>query len=399
MTEETVGLRRALVDHMRDCGALHSARVVRAFLEVPRERFLSDVGAKGAYDDAPIVIKCEGDVPISSSSQPSMMGLMLEQLDAREGDRVLEIGTGSGYNAALLASIVGKSGSVSSVDIDPELTEAARARLDEHPNVLVWCGDGDTAALASGQRFDRIIVTAAASEVSPAQFAALRDGGRIVVPLELGALQASVALDRTGDRLVSRSCVAALFMPLRGAAPHLTHVVRIGEAPVLWLRLARNAPVDADALWALLCTGGTRAEGFSSGLDAAQIEGLSCWLDVSEPAFCSMTASGAAAARGIIPSLLPAGPRGGTWFGLTFGARSRDGLALLERAGDDLAMRVYGDEAAERALRAGIAGWVKAGRPRQDDLRIEIVFGELPALAPHAILSRRLRSTFLLSWR
>ncbi len=88
---------------------------------------MPEVGAAAAYRDEALVIKLDDDgLPVSSSSQPAMMAIMLDQLDLQRGHRVLEIGTGSGYNAAIMSAVVGPRGQVSTVDIDAEL--AARAR-------------------------------------------------------------------------------------------------------------------------------------------------------------------------------------------------------------------------------------------------------------------------------
>ena len=112
---------------------------------MPREAFLPGSGLVAAYADEPIVIKRDSDdVPISSSSQPSMMAIMLEQLEPAPGHRVLEIGTGTGYNAALLAELVGDRGLVVSVDIDQDLVEGARENLVRagYSGVRVVCADG-----------------------------------------------------------------------------------------------------------------------------------------------------------------------------------------------------------------------------------------------------------------
>ena len=122
-----------------------------AFRTVRRHMFMPGVEPERAYRDEPLIIKSDPHrVPISSSSQPAIMARMLEQLDVRLGHRVLEIGTGSGYNAALLAQLVGETGAVVSVDIDVDLVEDARARLAECgvSQVTVGCGDG-----GSGQGF------------------------------------------------------------------------------------------------------------------------------------------------------------------------------------------------------------------------------------------------------
>jgi len=125
-------LRNQLVSELRESGHVSSERVAAAFRTVRRHVFVPGVEPERAYRDEPLIIKSDPHrVPISSSSQPAIMARMLEQLDVRPGHRVLEIGTGSGYNAALLAQLVGESGAVVSVDIDVDLVEDARARLAE----------------------------------------------------------------------------------------------------------------------------------------------------------------------------------------------------------------------------------------------------------------------------
>lgn len=127
-------LRRQMVEQLEGDGCLTSPVVGRAFRSVPRERFLSEIaereGLERVYQDQAIVTaKDERGIPASSSSQPSMMASMLEQLDLRPGQRVLEIGAGTGYNAALLARIVGARGEVTSVELDPATARGARRGL------------------------------------------------------------------------------------------------------------------------------------------------------------------------------------------------------------------------------------------------------------------------------
>ena len=119
----------ALVAALRAAGVAPE-RVVEAFGRVPREAFLPGVEPAAAYADDAVVTRTGPDgLPTSSSSQPSLMAAMLARLDVRPGDRVLEIGAGTGFNAALLADLAGPEGRVTAVDIQPEVAEAAAANL------------------------------------------------------------------------------------------------------------------------------------------------------------------------------------------------------------------------------------------------------------------------------
>jgi len=105
--------RARLVTELRHRGSGLSRSVQNAFARVPRHVFVPEVGPAAAYRDEAFVIKCGPDgMPVSSSSQPAMMAIMLDQLGLRPGHRVLEIGTGSGYNAAVMAAVVGPDGEV-----------------------------------------------------------------------------------------------------------------------------------------------------------------------------------------------------------------------------------------------------------------------------------------------
>jgi len=169
-------------------------RVREAFLKVSRYHFVPQYFVREqpmlwgchdtheiVYQDRTFVTKVnEKQMPCSSSSQPSIMAAMLEALDLFPGARVLEIGTGTGYNAALLAEIVGESGSVMSVDVDEDLAHLAEQRLTEagYSNVQVVHTDA-LAAIPSGL-FDHLILTGGYPRVLPIWIAALNAEGKMV---------------------------------------------------------------------------------------------------------------------------------------------------------------------------------------------------------------------------
>jgi protein-L-isoaspartate(D-aspartate) O-methyltransferase len=145
-----------------------------------------------------------------------MIAQMLELLDARSGARILEIGTGSGYNAALLATIAGPRGVVVTVELEADLAQRARTILDElgFHNVDVRTGNGET--LPIDGMFDRIIVTAREDDIPLVWWDALGEGGRIVIPLDLPyGGERVVAFVRTGNRLLSIATQPCLFIGMR----------------------------------------------------------------------------------------------------------------------------------------------------------------------------------------
>lgn len=217
-----------------------------------RERWL-----RGAYADAPLATRLRDGELLSSSSQPSLMAAMLVALRTAGGEKVLEIGAGSGYNAALLSYRLGED-NVVTVDIDPEITESARRHLDAagyHPVVVT--GDG-ARGVPEHAPYDRIIATCALPVIPRAWLAQCRPGGRIVTPFATGV----VALDvRDAGHAEGRFLdTPAYFVPLRGAprptaqAPHLAGLPRRARESELFrflLALTRGSldPEEACALW------------------------------------------------------------------------------------------------------------------------------------------------------
>ena len=137
-------LHQALVDHLISGGCIRRPQIEAASRAVPRHQFHPEVALEQVYHDEAVPTKRLGDQMVSSSSQPAVMAVMLEQLQLKPGHRVLEIGAGTGYNAALLAHLVGETGQVVSVDIDEDIAAKARAHLAAagSERVLVVCGDG-----------------------------------------------------------------------------------------------------------------------------------------------------------------------------------------------------------------------------------------------------------------
>ena len=199
--------RTRLVDGLRDSGRLCSAAVEEAFRTVPRHLFLPGVPLARAYADEAVAVQAVDGVTTSSASQPSMMAIMLAQLDLGPGHRVLEIGAGTGYNAALMARLVGPQGRVVAVDIDSDLVEGADLHLAAAgvSDVELVCADG-ALGHPPGAPYDRIVLTVGSGVVRPEWIAQLAPGGRLLLPLALRGTQLSVALD-LGDDGMLRSAI------------------------------------------------------------------------------------------------------------------------------------------------------------------------------------------------
>jgi protein-L-isoaspartate(D-aspartate) O-methyltransferase len=174
-----------------------------------RERWV-----RGAYEDMPLATRLRDGELLSSSSQPSLMAQMLVALRVGEGDRVLEVGAGTGYNAALLAHRLGDDDLVTTIDLEPEITESARQHLTAagyRPAVVT--GDG-ARGVPERAPFDRIIATCELPRVPRAWLAQCRPGARILTPLATGLLALTVRdAEHAEGRFLS---TPAYFVPLRG---------------------------------------------------------------------------------------------------------------------------------------------------------------------------------------
>lgn len=215
-------LRRQMVARLKDAGTLVSPAVEQAMAQVPRHAFVPLVDCRSAYLDQAVLVKHAADgSPVSSASQPTIVAIMLEQLSVQPGSRVLEVGTGTGYNAALLALLVGDGGHVVSVELEPDLANRAiktLAQLGEH-RVEVVVGDGRL-GYSPRAPYDRVIVTAGARNVADSWTDQLASEGRLVVPIvDEHGLGSIVVVEKHDDQMSRRAGVCCGFLPIRDAAP------------------------------------------------------------------------------------------------------------------------------------------------------------------------------------
>ena len=172
------------------------------------------------YSDKALITAVEGVQPTSSTSQPTVIARMLELMELAPGMRVLEIGTGTGYNAALLAEIVGSSGSVSTVEFQEDVAERASEYLQEegYAGVRVFCRDGYL-GIPEAAPFDRIVATVGCSGLSPHWLEQLAPNGAMLIPLQHGQFDPLVMIRRDSEdpsRAVGRIVGRSAFMPIQG---------------------------------------------------------------------------------------------------------------------------------------------------------------------------------------
>jgi protein-L-isoaspartate(D-aspartate) O-methyltransferase len=209
-------LVRRLVDQ-----GIRDPRVLAAFARVPRSFFVPDDARDEAEADRPLEIGCGQTI-----SQPYVVAAMIEALDMTGRERVLEVGTGSGYATAILAEMMPVGAEIRSVEIIPELAERARRVLAElgYGNVQVRLGDG-ALGWPEAAPFDVILVSAAPSEVPPALLDQLAPGGRLVLPVGPSPEQQELQLWRRvpSGRLEKRGLMQVRFVPLTGSSQRSVH--------------------------------------------------------------------------------------------------------------------------------------------------------------------------------
>src|SRR5690606_26842832 len=213
-------LRAQLIDHLVETGCVRTPRVEEAMRTVPRHLFVPNAPLEKAYGNTPVDTKFDGSGrSISCASQPDIVAMMLEQLDVQPGQKVLELGAGTGFNAGLLGYLVGETGHVTTIDVDEDIVDGARGGLAAAGihNVEVVLGDG-AVGHASNAPYDRIEATVGAHGVPHAWLDQLAPGGRLLTPLRLrGSVSRSIAFENQDGAWRSVGSQMNTFMPRRGA--------------------------------------------------------------------------------------------------------------------------------------------------------------------------------------
>lgn len=305
-------LRDAMVKQIEAAGYAVDEQVQRALRSVERHHFVPDAAIEDAYAPDIVVTKraADGEV-LSCLSHPSIVALQLGQLAVRPGQRVLEIGAGAGYNAALLARLVGPGGQVTAIDVDPDAVDNARRRLAAVGvgNVEVVLADGALGHPA-GAPFDRILATVGAYGIPDAWLGQLTPDGRLVVPVRIrGSVSRSIAFER-GDNGRWRSVDHQMcgFVPLRdGIADDPRRRVALTSDAAVKLLLNQEHALDPAGLSGVLDR--SRFEvwtGVTFG-PMQSLEWLYLWLAcVLDTGVCSMSVEPAAIDAGAVEPMFRA---------------------------------------------------------------------------------------------
>ena len=201
-------LRKDMVETQIIARGVKNDAVIKAMLNVPRHLFVPQNRQKNAYLDMPLPIGLGQTI-----SQPYIVAFMTEQLKVKTGDRILEIGTGSGYQAAILSTIVD---SVFTIEIVPELAQQAKKRLHDlhYNNVVVLAGDGYH-GWPEKAPFDAIIITAAPPKIPPLLLEQLKTGGRMILPVG-EYVQELVVVSKTKSGMEMQNVLPVRFVPMTG---------------------------------------------------------------------------------------------------------------------------------------------------------------------------------------
>jgi protein-L-isoaspartate(D-aspartate) O-methyltransferase len=383
-----------LVSGLVAAGAIKSPAVEAAFRAVPRHVFVPEVSAEHAYRNEAIPTKLVDGHAVSSASQPSIVAVMLEQLDVQPGQRVLEIGAGTGYNAALLARLVGPSGHVVTVDLDEDIVEDARAHLAAAgvDGVDVVCGDGGLGHPA-GAPYDRIVLTVGAWDLAPAWWDQLAAGGRLLAPLSLRGVQRCVALEEHGPWMESVSVCDCGFMRLRGEFGGPETVISTGGVTMTF-----DAEVDVTGIPELVARPAVARDLNLSATPEEVFGGLALWLALHDPGYCTVDTVWQMGDDPPIPTAATFASNE-EMVGWSPASLDRESLAVLAQMNDRLAVHAFGGESSADRLADAVKRWDARGRPSSRSLSVRVHLGTHPVgHAARLVEIRKRWTTVLIDW-
>jgi protein-L-isoaspartate(D-aspartate) O-methyltransferase len=372
-------LREAMITRIKELGYTLSAPVEQALRAVERHAFVPEVELADAYS-AGIVVTKRGsrDEVLSCLSEPGIVALQLGQLDVQPGHRVLEIGAGTGYTAALMASLVGPHGHVITVDVDADIVADARANLANagFDTVQVVLGDG-ALGYPDGGPYDRIVAAVGAFGIPDGWLAQLAQGGRLVVPLRImGSVSRSIAFERDdagGWRSVDDQMCG--FVPLRnGIADDPRGTSALAPDGSVIVHVNQELCIDPATLVGVLDQPRTEAWTSVTFGPMESLEWLFLWLACTEAGrLCRMAAQPGAVESGVVDPMFPASALAVVGEGelayLTW--RAADGVRD-RREGAQIGVIGHGPRGS--ALAERVAGSIQTwnDRHRQQHVRFEI---------------------------
>ncbi len=207
--------RKTLVEMLKRERRIQNENIEKAFLETPRENFVPDYLKKHAYVDTPLEIGNGQTI-----SAPHMVAIMVEALNIKKGEKILEIGAGSGYHAAIVSKLVGSEGHIYTVERFQDLVEQAQKNLQKTgiKNVTVITGDGSE-GLKQFAPYDSIYVTCAAPKIPQPLIDQLKDNGKLLIPV--GKMICNLQLlEKKGSKITTKDLGGCAFVPLLGKHGH-----------------------------------------------------------------------------------------------------------------------------------------------------------------------------------
>lgn len=206
------GSKKRLIDYWQSSGTIQDKKLIESFKAIPREKFIPEEYTEEAYGDYPLSIGMGQTI-----SQPTTVMLMTEALKLKEGDKVLEVGAGSGYQAAIISKIIGGKGKVITTEIIPELVEFAKKNIKKLKikNIKIIDYDGSQ-GYEEEAPYDKIIITAACPEIPKPLIKQLKENGIITAPVgDLFGQQMIKGIKKKG-KLETKSLGYFMFVPLKG---------------------------------------------------------------------------------------------------------------------------------------------------------------------------------------
>lgn len=208
--------KQDLINKWISSGTIKDRKVIEAFKKIPRENFIRKEDIDEVYGDYPLSIG-EGQ----TISQPTTVMLMTEALELKEGHKVLEIGSGSGYQAAIIAELAGKNGKVISTEIIPKIAKFAKENIEKLniKNIEIINHDGSK-GYEKESPYDRIIVTAASPKIPKTLIKQLKEGGIIIIPIGDLNEQIMVKGIKKNGKIIEENLGQFMFVPLKGKYGH-----------------------------------------------------------------------------------------------------------------------------------------------------------------------------------